>query len=144
MKKLFVVFVVGVLVAGMALFVGCSDEDSGGGLFDGVLGGKSKLEKAYEDVLASYPEAASCFELAEDGSFISADTNPYNIDDYVDLDAIDAMEKLNDLLDLPDYIWQSMLETSALDGRQTETANGITVSWKYHPDNGLEAIYREA
>lgn len=44
--------------------------------------GKNILKKAYEEIITEYPSAVLCFEISDDGSFISVDTNPYDIDDY--------------------------------------------------------------
>ena len=52
-----------------------------------------------------------------------------------------VLRKLNEALGLPSYVYQLMLETSYSMGRQTETVNGIKVSWTYHPDRGLEVLY---
>lgn len=132
MRKFLSVFA----VSGLLCLAGCA----GGG-----LGGKADvLADAYDWVVAEYPSAASCFDLADDHSFVSVDTNPYDLDDYSVSGCFTAVEEFNDRLGLPDYVWEEMLHTSALDGRQSETANGITVSWKYHPDNGLEATYRKS
>ena len=107
-------------------------------------GGANKLQEAYDWVVANHADAAECFEFAADGSFVGVDTNPTDRDDYSVPSSFDAVEQFNAQLGLPDYIWEEMLHTSSNDGRQTQTANGITVSWKYHPDNGLEATYRLA
>lgn len=80
-------------------------------------------------------------KLGFDGSYIEIDTNPYDIDDYTSASALQIVKKANDALGLPSSIWTKMLSTNSLDGRQTETCGDITVSWKYHPDNGLEVIY---
>lgn len=86
-------------------------------------------------------------ELGSDGSYLSIDSNPYDFDDegMYYLDAFYAVEKVNQELGLPDYVWKEMGETSGLDGRLTETFEdiGITVTWKYHPDNGFEVTYRK-
>lgn len=130
--------ILGIAVTGLFCMAGCSDGDSN---FESIFQ-NNKLENAYNWVIETYPSTSSCFDFAEDGSFISVDTNPYDLDDYFVPNVFDAVEALNDNLGLPDYVWEEMLQTSAMDGRLSETANGITVTWKYHPDNGLEATYR--
>lgn len=79
--------------------------------------------------------------LATDGSFLEIDTNPYDIDDYFDMDAYTAIENVNEALGLPESVLSKMNATRALDGRQSHTGDGIEVSWSYHPDNGLEVLY---
>ena len=100
------------------------------------------LHKAYEEVITEFPLASSCFELSEDGSFVSVDTNPSDIDDYFVTDSFDAVETFNEKLGFPGYVWEDMLHTSSADGKQTESCGQIEVTWKYHPDRGLEATYK--
>lgn len=150
MKKKFLLGVVlatlvGVMCVGL---VGCGGRDSTdyeGNPFEGLLPEyrKSKLEAAYDAVYAVYGSSIY-YEMGEDKSYISIDTNPLNIDDYYVQKAVDIVEMMNKELGLPGYIFQTMLTTTAMQGRQTMTANGITVSWAYHPDNGLEVMYIEA
>jgi hypothetical protein len=40
-------------------------------------------------------------------------------------------------LDTPTRITNRMGETSSLDGQQTDSADGLTYFWKYHPDDGI-------
>ncbi len=84
---------------------------------------------------------SSWAELASDGSYLSIDTNPDDEDDYVNFSAYYALSSVNEALGLPDSLFEKMNTTRSIDGRQTETYDNITVSWIYHPDNGLEAIY---
>lgn len=44
-------------------------------------------------------------------------------------------------LAVPDSTWTKMLETTSLQGRQTDSWDGIHASWMYHPDHGLDIIY---
>lgn len=80
-------------------------------------------------------------KLANDGSYISIDTNPLDLDDYSASSAWSMIEELNYELDLPDSLKEKMIHTRALDGRQTATYEYVTVSWTYHPDQGLEVTY---
>lgn len=94
------------------------------------------LEKIYNSVNSYY-----CV-LSADKKSLSVDTNPLNIDDYYSSIATQAIKDINEALDLPDSLWTEMSKTRALDGRQSETFDVITVTWSYHPDNGLEVIYK--
>lgn len=38
-------------------------------------------------------------------------------------------------------VYERMNRTRALDGTQSATADGFNVTWTYHPDNGLEAVF---
>ena len=82
--------------------------------------------------------------VGSDGSYLEIDTNPYNRDNYSDSSAISAIITVTEELGLPDSLISSMSSTTALMGRQSETFDdlGIKVEWAYHPDNGLEVIYR--
>ena len=82
--------------------------------------------------------------VGSDGSYLSIDTNPSNKDDYTDYEALEAILVVNDALGLPDSLEESFGKTTAMMGRQSETFSdiGITVSWSYHPDNGLDVSYK--
>ncbi len=82
--------------------------------------------------------------VGSDGSFLSIDTNPSDKDDYTDYDALEAILSVNQALGLPDSLLDSMLSTTAMMGRQTETysSKGVSVSWSYHPDKGMEISYK--
>jgi hypothetical protein len=41
---------------------------------------------------------------------------------------------------VPSYIISNMETTNSLMGRQSDTFDGIDVSWSYHPDNGLDIV----
>ncbi len=81
--------------------------------------------------------------------YLTIDTNPYDYEDnpYVDLAttyaeaALNAIKKINEKLSLPSYLIDEMLETRAVDGRRTYSGKKVNVSWRYHPDNGLEVRY---
>ena len=118
-----------------------TDSGSNWGGGSGV-GQSSRLSAAYSWLLSNYGSITSCYKLSSDGSFLSVDTNPYNWSDYSMSRAISMVEDLNDYFGLPAYVWNDMLHTSAVDGRQTESYGGRTVTWVYHPDRGLEANYR--
>ena len=36
-----------------------------------------------------------------------------------------------------------MMGTRALDGRQKEVFDYVTVIWSYHPDSGINILYRK-
>ena len=113
----------------LAMAVGCSN---------------SALADAYSYVVSGYSAASLCFEITSDGSCVTVDTNPYDLDDYLVSGSTTAIRSFHDRLGLPDYIWTEMSQTRYLDGRQTETVNGYVISWTFHPDRGLEATYRYA
>lgn len=99
----------------------------------------------------------SCFsnsdkymELSEDGKTLKIDTNPYNLGgtDLTDIagqldmsQGQKIVEKVNELMGLPSYVWYEMSQTRALDGTQKEVVGNVTITWTYHPHNGLEVLY---
>lgn len=96
--------------------------------------------KDFNDMFSEYAHESWC-EIASDGSWMRLDTNPYDLDDKIDMEAAEAIEAANTELGFSESVYQRMLETRALDGRQTAEASGYTVSWTYHPDDGLEVMY---
>ena len=80
-------------------------------------------------------------KLASDGSYLSIDTNPLDLDDFSSTTAWKMVKDANTELGLPSSVTTKMSETRAMDGRQSETYNGVKVSWTYHPDQGLQVLY---
>lgn len=93
------------------------------------------------DSIASDLGYPDYLDLAEDGSYMSLDTNPVDKDDYTDYDAILAIEEINNVLDLPESVYKKMMSTRSLDGRIQEDHGDIRVSWIYHPNKGMEIMY---
>ena len=84
-------------------------------------------------------------DLGSDGSYLYLDTNP---DDEEDSGlaypaAYSAVEEINSALGLPDSLLKAMGETTGADGRQSEDYDNVSVSWRYHPDKGLEVTYEK-
>lgn len=111
-----------------------------------VLGGgggkKVDFNKIYDEYCSS-----TWAKVGSDDSYLSIDTNPYDNDDdgLAYPAAYTAIKNVNSALGLPDSLINEMGETTGSDGKQTETfeEQGITVSWKYHPDKGLEVTYKK-
>lgn len=99
--------------------------------------GRPDFNKLYEELGSPY----YC-SIAKDGSYLSVDTNWLDRDDYFDSTAYSGLCTIVELLGLPDSLIEEMNHTSARDGRQTETYQYVTVTWKYHPDQGLEATFK--
>lgn len=89
---------------------------------------------------------------ALDNSYIIIDSNPlnvkkgslwnYSLPDYQNV-AFNEILQLNTFLELPDWLYQEMMNTRAVDGRQKEVFDNVTVTWTYHPNQGLEVMYRK-
>lgn len=92
---------------------------------------KQKLKNAYNDC------SASGTSLSSDGMSLSVDSSSKY--DYLGLlDIMSIIESLG----LPDSLMDEMKATNSLMGMQSETYDNIEVKWSYHPDNGLDAIFK--
>lgn len=83
--------------------------------------------------------------VADDGSYMTIDNNPLNLSHGSIIFAeagINHVKLTNKTLGLPDWLYEEMANTRALDGRQKEVFDDVTVTWSYHPSQGLEVIYR--
>ena len=94
----------------------------------------------YSEEYSNYDGESWC-TFGEDGSYMTIDTNPYDIEDYLDYDAWEAIPQVNEDLGFPDSTYENMGRTRALDGAQSAEVEGFRVSWRYHPNNGLEVTY---
>lgn len=99
-------------------------------------GGGKDFNKMFGDIA----DESWCY-ISDDGSYMKIDTNPYDIDDHIEISAHYELETINKELGFSDALFSKMGETSAMDGRQTESNDKVTVSWKYHPDSGMEVTY---
>ena len=87
---------------------------------------------------------------ANDGNYLKIDTNPSDEDrdsifynTLVERDSLNAIKFVNEKLGFPNSLYDDMLSTTALMGRQTEENRKFVVSWSYHPDTGLEVKYEK-
>lgn len=108
---------------------------------------KPKKKINFEELYETYCNTNQFWSrLGSDGSYISIDTNPYNVDQGLGDNpfAIRAVKQLNEAMNLPSYLNDEINATNSLMGRREETFAdlGIKVIWSYHPDNGLEITYR--
>ncbi len=81
--------------------------------------------------------------LSSDCSALTIDTNPEDNEYYSSYEdeATAAIVATNSFLNLPASVTEKMSSTRALDGMQSQNCGDFTVSWTYHPDNGLRVIY---
>ena len=100
--------------------------------------------KAYYDL---YNDGT--LSIASDSSYIEVDTNPLNMSADSALTKLFTIVgttqilRLNSFLGLPDWLYEEMTKTRAIDGRQKESFDNVTVTWSYHPNKGLEIVYRK-
>ncbi len=111
--------------------------------YEEIQTAEAEMEAARPDFVKLYeaaPDDGSA-TLASDGLSLTIDTNPFNIENYMSSDSLTYIQNVNTILGLPDSLYEKMLATRALDGRQSSDYDNVSVSWAYHPDTGLEVIY---
>lgn len=121
-------------------FGACAKTKDDGAIDAGVIqpdDGRPDFNKIYEDL--GSPHYCT---VASDGSFLSIDTNRLNLKNYYDKNAHDGIKTIVNELGLPESLIEEMNHTRAIDGRQTETYKYVTVTWTYHPDQGLEVMFK--
>ena len=144
-RKIIIVATILIIVLSL-LLCACDDNSnnnssqSGNGSSNQGNSKSNPLETAYDTLFKEFGWN-SCYTLGSGKSYLQVDTNPYDIDDYYNATNTQILKSAVTALKHPDYIYQHMLKTTAMQGRQEVTVNGITVSWTYHPDNGLEAMF---
>ena len=98
------------------------------------------------DFQALYDEYCSepWAKVANDGSYLAIGTNPSDRkadSNIFILEAGRAIKDINKALGFDESFHERMGRTNAMAGMQSETGNGVRVSWNYHPDHGLEVTY---
>jgi len=93
------------------------------------------------NAIVSASTSPECCEVASDGSYIKIDTNPNNTKSFYNAEYTQTVQDINQALGFSDSLWEKMAQTRALDGRQSFESDEFTVTWSYHPDNGLNALY---
>lgn len=99
-----------------------------------------------------YPELAgkTWCTIASDGSYMEIDDNPYDTDedDLTSADyylymkpADDMIQQINKDLGFSEALYQKMCTTTWSQGKQTESNDKYTVTYTYHPNQGLEVMY---
>ena len=141
-KKTVIFLVVGSAVA-LACFLGVLVVSISLVISFGWMGPELGLfgTKDFNDMYSNIENEYWC-EIASDGSWMEIDTNPYDIEDYYNSAALSKIKSINSDLGFSSSVYQEMIETRALDGRQSATSGKYTVTWAYHPDDGLEVMYK--
>lgn len=136
-RKIIIVATILIIVLSLLL---CACDDNSNNNSNHGNSKSNPLNTAYDTLYKEFGWNP-CYTLGSDKSYLQVDTNPYDIDDYYNATYLEILKSAITALKLPDYIYQRMLKTTAMQGRQEVTANGITVSWTYHPNKGLEAMF---
>ena len=109
----------------------------------------NNAEPKRPDFQALYDEYCSSWgvrwaKMGDDGSYLAIDTNPSDCEEdssiYI-LETDQAIKDINKALGFDESFHERTERTNALAGMQSETGNGVRVSWNYHPDHGLEVTY---
>lgn len=101
--------------------------------------------KAYADLKGD----GLILSVSKDGKSITINSNPWGASSKSQAYKTDLMyalflvENLNADLDLPDWLYTEITETRAVDGRQKEVFDYVTVTWSYSVDSGLNIVYRK-
>ena len=118
-----------------------------------ILAYRSSLKYYFNKVNEACP-GADCGWDADDKCIV-IDTNFYDIhpDDmnttqyYVYTsglyDTLDAIEFLNAELGFSSSVYDDMMETTSLMGRQSVSNGKYRITWTFHPDEGLEVRYEK-
>lgn len=136
-RKIIIVATILIIVLSLLL---CACDDNSNNNSNHGNSKSNPLNTAYDTLYKEFGWN-SCYTLGSDKSYLQVDTNPYDIDDYYNATYLQILKSAITALKLPDYIYQRMLKTTAMQGRQDVTVNGINVSWTYHPNKGLEAMF---
>ena len=104
-------------------------------------------------MLDEYPLANNSW--AADGSEMNMDTNWYDKDpddmtyyeynfytEQLD-DTLNGIKWMNKKLGFSSSVYDDMMETNSLMGRQSASNDKYKVSWTYHPSKGLEVKYEK-
>lgn len=104
----------------------------------------SDAEKEKEKQTALVKLQTACGKCTSSGVKLSSDKKSIIVDSSDQYDYLTMLDILTITgeLGLPDYLYDEMCYTNALMGRQSETFDYYEVSWSFHPDNGLDAIFK--
>lgn len=106
----------------------------------------SPVEQAKEKLVGAYNTCCGgtdkkYVKLGYDKMSLTIDTKPNDSYYSGQSDAIVAINAVNEFLGLPSSLLEKFQSTRALDGTQTQNCGVYSVTWNYHPDNGLKIIY---
>jgi len=87
-----------------------------------------------------YGSKAWC-TITTDGAKMVIDTNPGDQPDALISEAYDKIITINSQLGFTSEVFRAMQSTRFVDGVMTAENDKYSVSWRYHPDIGLEATY---
>lgn len=125
---------VGGFVLGIAVMAGA-------GAVQGVIGrlaeDNARAALLPDALEACGAEGTTGLDLVDEGMSLSFDMK--GGDDATGASLLDIVCVFTEL-EMPSRISSHMDQTTSLDGRQSETWDGVTVSWSYHPDRGMDGV----
>jgi len=137
-------------LAALAALAGCGSDDADPApakpdaalpaAFDACT---TELDKALvSSGMASEAVSGDFLQLAGDERTLTVGNAPQGGDLSAPL-TIPAVACLLDELDAPSSVMSKMQQTRALDGQQAEAWDDYEVTWTYHPDDGLSAVFTD-
>jgi hypothetical protein len=124
-----VVVIVGVGALGYVW--GKSSATSASGSSASAAAAVSKLSRAYRACQSQ--DSARTLQLGDGGRTIIVDTR----DEYVSMAGVECLWAE---LETPQSITAKVGSTTAMMGEQSAQSGGLSYSWSYHPDNGLNMV----
>ena len=113
----------------------CTSEDALEGYTDGFEDDEDFKQKIMD---AAREHIVGAAVAEDDGKTLIVRTEPAD-DDPLGMSSV-ALECVQNKLNVPEWLQESIASTRALDGRQTGEWDGYSAQWGYHPDNGLHLI----
>ncbi len=101
---------------------------------------KATAKKDFKTMFSDIESNSWC-EISDDGMKMTIDTNPDDVPDAIETMAYSRIKEINKALGFTDNIYRGMGSTKAADGEKYATFQKYKVTWKYHPDRGLEVEY---
>ena len=129
-----------IIVAGV-IFIGILIALISGAFDSGSSGGSYVSSKDFNDMFYDIKSESWC-DIAYDGTWMKLDTNPNNIEDSFNSSAWYKIKSVLTQLGFPSSVAEEMNATRALDGRLSATHGRYEVTWTYHPDKGLEVLFK--
>ncbi len=122
--------------------VGCGDEEEK----EVSLGGAAIEVRERLEILDSEYYTYFDIEIYETYTRYMYDSNPSNSSSvFVQAEGYafisEFIPALHEECGIPDTVWEDMKSTCTLDGIQEYTYKNIVITWRYHPDKGLEISY---
>lgn len=125
------------LVIGLAVGAIAGQLAAGGAAAGPTAAAPSSLTTSMTDAVASCGvEDSTGIDLMDEGTSLHLSTAG---EEEVGASYVDVLCVLEGL-DVPESVVSRFGSTRALDGQQTATWNGLSASWGYHPDTGLDIV----